>query len=149
MAPTTNEENKRIVADGLERRRAERQAAEVEAWHEDFERDMIAKCNAHGAAAQGNKERRKAANISRIISAERKTAGDEAIATMRQRDKAAIRAVIFYTVIVAVLFQLTEWTPFPIWGAATYTISLAPILYAYVYRLYNPLKMPREVTDNG
>ena len=48
----SNEENKRIVAQGLERRKADREAAQQESRLEQYEQDMITTCNAHCADAK-------------------------------------------------------------------------------------------------
>ena len=113
--------NRRIVQDGLNRRKLERQL-------DAFEDEMIERCNEHfedaywQRVAQFDREKCKARIVAR---AEQKAAAD------RLRKDIALACLIFFTFAV-VMLQLATWTPLPIWAALILVAFGALFLVSYL-----------------
>ena len=134
------EENKRIVREGLERRKAERREAQEEARLEQFERDMIRACNENRANTKIEREAVAADRSSKTQSKARIASRKDAKFRKMERETGTVHAVAIYAVAVAFLFWLTTWTHLPMYAAITCAISFFPFLPIYVSRLYEPIE---------
>jgi len=141
-----SEDARRVVNEGLARRKIARQEAEKEAVLEQYERDMILRCNAHCA---DTKEQRRLDDTVRLREAQRsaaEAARKKARAKEQQTDAKAAHTFRLYCVSVIVLFWLTTWTYFPAWAALTTACGLAVFVSAYLFRLYCPFENPKGAT---
>ena len=130
------EENKRIVLDGLERRKAARNQARREARLNQFERDMISAVNKNRA---GSVMERKLSDTGRIAQAEaaaRQVARREARKKEWEREAAANNAIKMYVWCCLALLVLAILAPLPMWAAITTIAGLAVFPMAYIIRLY-------------
>ena len=140
------EENKRIVQEGLDRRKAERMYAENEARLEQYERDMIRACNKRHADAKIENMAVTADHSCKAQSRARIVSRRDAKYRKMERNNSARHAVMLYVFVIAGLFWLTTWTYMPVWTAATCMVSFLPILLVHLFQLYNPAKKCREVS---
>ena len=136
----SNEEARRIVQLGLERRKADREKAAQEAKLEKYEQDQILFCNMHGADAKVQRQKEETGRLNRERFAAMRTAQAEAVAKQMARDQAAVDAVKKYIVVCLAMFTLTIFTHLPVWAAFTTIMGLAVFPAAYIFRLYYPLE---------
>ena len=113
--------NRKIVQDGLNRRKLEHQL-------DAFEDAMIYGCNEHYESAYWQRvallDREKCMN--RIAArAEAKAYAD------RLRKDITLACLIFFAFAV-VMLQLANWTPLPIWAALTCVAMGIPFLVSYI-----------------
>lgn len=139
------EENKRIVREGLDRRKAARLEAQNEARLEQFERDMIRACNENSANAKIERMAVAADRSSKTQSRAKIASRKNAKYRKMERENGTIHAVMLYVLAVAGLFWLTTWTHLPAYAAITCAISFFPFLPIYVSRLYEPIEESMEV----
>ena len=135
----SNEEARRIVQLGLERRKADREKAAREARLEKYEQDQILFCNMHCADAKVQRQKEETGRLNRERFAAMRTAQAEAVAKQMARDQAAVDAVKKYIVVCLAMFTLTIFTHLPVWAAFTTIMGLAVFPAAYIFRLYYPL----------
>ena len=136
----SNEENKRIVAEGLERRKADRVAAEQEARLDSYEQDQLAAVhrNYEGARLSRQAEQNRAMERQQRIARRQEWAAQAAHRQMLE-DK-AIAAVRYYGVACLVILLVSALTQFPVWAAVTLILGGAVFPAAYIFRLYYPLE---------
>ena len=136
----SNEEARRIVTAGLERRKAEREQAAQEARLEKYEQEQILFCNMHCTDAKVQRQKEETGRLNRERFAAMRAAQAEAIAKQMARDQAATDAVRKYIMVCLVMFTLTIFTHLPLWAAFTTIMGMAVFPAAYIFRLYYPLE---------
>ena len=136
----SNEEARRIVQSGLNRRKAEREKAAKEARLEKYEQDMIVTCNEHSADVKMKRQREEIRRRNREEFQARCAARAESLAKELAREEAAIAAVKKYVVACMAILCLTIFTYLPMWAAVTLALTLAVFPSAYIFRLYFPLE---------
>ena len=135
----SSEEAKQIVLDGLERRKAEREAQQKEARLETYEQDMMGAISLKAAAAKKNEQEQLDREAIRSIRKARKM--EQAMKNAAAEDTARRFAYICF-----LIMMVATWTAIPWYGAAALMAGLAVITAVYIFRLYFPLK---EVNQNG
>ena len=154
----SNEEAKRLVADGLQLRRQRREEAERETRLEKYERDMIAGCNGNCAAARKSRNMDAERTMTLVQEAASRQERQAQLAAQRKqereemlqqwaREETACEAVKRYVFGCMGLMLLTVWTPLPWWAAAALIAGTAVCLGAYVFRIYYPAEDTEE--ENG
>lgn len=133
MNMTNTAENKRIVQEGLKRRRLDA-----------FEKDMILACHLNCTEARQQREKDAV-----VLDAEeyRKTqarAKWEALQAAQKQEREATKAVNIYLVTVIGLLLMAASGHFPYWASLTMTLGLAVILAVHLYRIYVPLESEME-----
>ena len=136
----SNEEAKRYVSAGLERRKADRQAAEREARLERYEQDQLHGISENCADARMKREAQERTRQNVQQAAARRQAIARAQAERQRKEDAAMRAVRYYALACMVILWMAAWTHLPLWACAALAMGLAVILAAYVFRLYFPIK---------
>lgn len=134
----SNEDARRIVQLGLERRKADREKAAQEARLEKYEQDQILFCNNHSANAKVLRQKEETGRLNRELFEARQAAKAEAVAKQMARDLAATDAVKKYITACLAIFTLTNFTHLPVWAAFTTIIGLAVFPVCYIFRLYFP-----------
>lgn len=134
----SNDEAKRIVRAGLERRRDARQLAEQEARLEQYELDMIETCNENCADAKIQRRMEESERLTREQMEARRAARAEALAKELAREEAATTAVKRYVIACMAILCMTIFTNLPMWAAVTLVVGLAVFPVAYIFRLYFP-----------
>lgn len=134
-----SEEAKRIVSEGLARRKEDRALAEKEARLEQYEQDMIDACNIHCADAKTQRKLEETGRLSRQMAKSRREARAQARAIEEQKEEQAIEAVKSYLYICGGILLVTAWTSFPTYAAFALIAGLAVFPAAYVFRLYYPM----------
>lgn len=134
--------SRRIVQDGMNRRRTERQM-------ERFESKMIQFVNENAYAAELENRIsyvvRKELAIRNAMIAER---AKRKAATKQRRKDTALGCLAFLTY-ANTLSWLTTWTPLPVWAAVLYIACGAMFLILYVCNLYtHPNRTKKEVKTN-
>ena len=127
------EENRRIVAEGLEHRRELRLEAQREEAQEAYEQDMITACNLHAADARKDREQKERKQQIRPQIAKAK-------ADRVRVECAANNAVRIYGVLALVTMLVCATTPMPFYGAAAFLMGDAAIVAAYIFRLFYPIE---------
>lgn len=127
------EENRRIVAAGLEHRRELRMEAQREEAQEAYEQDMILACNLHCADAKKDREDRERTQQRRAEIAKAK-------ADRVRLECKANHAVRIYGVLALVTMLVCATTPMPFYGAAAFLMGDAAIVAAYIFRLFYPIE---------
>lgn len=127
------EENRRIVAAGLEHRRELRMEAQREEEQEAYEQDMILACNLHCADAKKDRQDRERTKQRRAEIAKAK-------ADRVRLEDAANNAVRIYGVLALVTMLVCATTPMPFYGAAAFLMGDAAIVAAYIFRLFYPIE---------
>lgn len=127
------EENRRIVAAGLEHRRELRMEAQREEAQEAYERDMILACNLHCADVKKDREDRERTQQRRAEIAKAK-------ADRVRVECEANNAVRIYGVLALVTMLICATTPMPFYGAAAFLMGDAAIMAAYIFRLFYPIE---------
>ena len=136
----SNDEARRIVTAGLERRKAERETAAQEARLERYEKEQIRCCNEHSANAKVLRLMDETGRMQREQVKARQAAKAEALAKELEREQAATDAVKKYGVFCLAILCLTIFTHLPLWGAITTALGMAVFPAAYIFRLYYPLE---------
>lgn len=136
----SNEEARRIVSDGLAKRKADRLEAEREARLEQYEQDMIDTCNEHCADAKFQRRLEVIGRMSREQANARRAAREEALAKELAREEAATDAVRQYVISCMAILCLTIFTKLPVWAAVTLAAGLGVFPTAYIFRMYFPME---------
>ncbi len=136
----SNEENKRIVAQALERRKADREAAQQESRLEQYEQDMITTCNTHCADVKLQNRIDETGRIQRMEREKRWAERMEALRKEREREASATDAVRRFCLTCLAIAMVATWTPITWWAAAALIAGLAVFPIAYIFRLYYPIE---------
>ena len=136
----SNEANKRIVAMGLERRKAEMEAARQESRLEQYEQDMITTCNAHCAAVKKQNSMDETGRLQKMELEALRERRREALRKEMEREADAIEAVKRFCLVCFAIAMVATWTTIPWWAAAALIAGLSAFPVAYIYRLYNPIE---------
>lgn len=133
MNMTNTAENKRIVQEGLKRRRLDA-----------FEKDMILAC--HLNCTEARQQREKDAVVLDAAECRRLQARVkwQALQTAQKQEREATKAVNIYLATVIGLLLLAAGTRFPYWASITMALGLAVILAVHLYRIYVPLESEKE-----
>lgn len=136
----SNDEKKRIVADGLERRKADRVAAEREAKLDSYEQDQLDAVHQNCEDARKNREAEEAymRKQQQRIARRQQWAAQAAKAQMLE-DK-SVAAVQYYGVLCLVVMLISALTRLPFWAAAALILGGTVFPIAYIFRLYNPIE---------
>ena len=136
----SNEEKKRIVAEGLERRKADRVAAEREAQLDSYEQEQLdaVHLNCEDAKLKREAERNRQKERQERIARRQAWAAQAAKAQMLE-DK-SVAAVRYYGVLCLVVLLVSAITRLPFWAAAALILGGTVFPIAYIFRLYNPLE---------
>ena len=136
----SNEEKKRIVAEGLERRKAERVAAEREAKLDSYEQEQLDAVhrNCEGARMSREAEEERQMQYQQRI-ARRKEWAAKAAKRQMLEDK-SVAAVRYYGVLCLVVLLISALTRLPFWAAAALILGGTVFPIAYIFRLYNPIE---------
>lgn len=129
--------NKRIVQEGLDRRKLERQM-------DAFEDAMLRRINENHDNAVWQRQSDKAMRHSREECNTRIAARAEAAAVARQMRKDTALGCLSFFAYVVVMLMLTAWTAFPVWAAATFIVCGAPFLGLYLRRVHGLLPMEEK-----
>lgn len=135
----SNQEARRLVAEGLQRRREQQKEAKREEKLEHYEREQF--LHIHRNCEDARKER--AAEIAnrdtaRLRAALRAEKEQERIRE-QQREAMAVDAVKNYVLVCLATLCSSAVTPLPLWAAVALIVGGAAFPAAYVYRLYNPM----------
>lgn len=135
----SSEENKRIIAAGLERRKADRIAAEREAMLDSYEQDQLDAVhrNCEGARLSREADRSREAKYQERI-ARRQAQAAEA-ARRRELEVKSMDAVRCYGLSCMGTIWMVAVTELPFWAALALMAGLAVFPLAYIFRLYNPI----------
>lgn len=136
----SNDEARKIVQSGLDRRKEDRQIAEREGRLERYEQDMIDTCNKNCANAKVLRLTEESGRLQKQQMEAKRLARAEALAKEMEREEKACSAVKKYIVACMALLCLTIFTYLPMWAAVTFALGLAVFPAAYVFRLYYPLE---------
>lgn len=139
----SNEENKRIVTQGLERRKAEREAARQESRLEQYEQDMITTCNAHCADAKMQTRMDETGRLQRMEWEALRKSRREALRKEMEREADATDAVRRFCLICFAIAMVATWTPIEWWAAAALIAGMAVLHAVHIYRIYNPIEEVR------
>ena len=135
-----SKEARAFVQRGLDQRKAERQAAELENRLEQYERDMITACNErHTARLEPVKSGKDCCDKLAALEAKeaRRAARREAMERENRREKKATEAVKVYGAVCLGLLLLSAWSHLPLWAVLTVTMFGMSLPLAYVIRLYS------------
>lgn len=133
MNLTNTAENKRIVQEGLKRRRLDA-----------FEKDMIKACHQNCTEARQQREMDAVALDAAEYRKAQARARLKAVQTAQMQEREAAKAVNIYLATVIGLLLLAAGTRFPYWASITMTLGLAVILAVHLYRIYVPLESEQE-----
>ena len=136
----SNEEKKRIVAEGLERRKADRAEAEREARLDSYEKEQMDAIHRNCEGARLNREAEEAhmRKQQQRIARRQEWAAQAAKAQMLE-DK-SVAAVRYYGVLCLVVLLISALTRLPFWAAAALILGGMVFPVAYIFRLYNPIE---------
>lgn len=135
----SREENKRIVAEGLEHRKAAREAAEQEAQLERYEQAQIQAINENCAGARLNREAEQSRMLQYQERIARRNAQAAELAEAQRKEDAAVAACRYYGLACLAVLWLCAVTRFPFWAAVALIAGLAVFPMVYIFRLYNPI----------
>ena len=135
-----NEENKHIVTEGLERRKAERAEAEREAQLDSYEQDQLAAIHQNCADARLNREAEQSRQLQYQQRIARRQAWAAQVARAQQLEDKSMAAVRYYGVLCLVVLLISALTRFPFWAAAALILGGMVFPAAYIFRLYYPLE---------
>lgn len=134
------EENKRIVSEGLDRRRVERAATEREGRLERYEQDMIDRCNEHCADAKRDRKIRETEKQERMQRASQRAAAAKAKAEAVRREYKSVNAVRLYGIFCLVVLLVSSITRLPFSVGVALIVSGMVFPAAYIFRLYYPIQ---------
>ena len=130
-----------FVQRGLDRRKADRRAAELEIRLEQYERDMITACNNRHMEPRPEPVKKGATCCDKLANLEaqeaRRAARREAKAKEMLLEKKATDAVKCYGAVCLGLLLLSAWSHLPLWAVLTVTMFGMSLPLAYVIRLYS------------
>lgn len=132
------EEARRIVSDGLERRK--QLFAEQEAELERYEQSMIVTCNMHCADAKLTRQQEETEKMEQKQLAQRRAAIARAKAEAARLEFKAINAVRLYFMLCLVVLLVSAVTRFPFAVAVALITGGSVFPAAYIFRLYYPLE---------
>ena len=135
-----SDEARRIVQNGLDRRKEDRDTAAKEARLEKYEQDQIHFCNEHCANSKEQRQLEETGRRNRQQYEARRAARAEAYALELAREQAATDAVKKYGVFCMATLCLTIFTHLPVWAAITTALGMGVFPAAYIFRLYYPLE---------
>jgi len=136
----SNDEARRIVQIGLDRRKEDHDTAAKEARLEKYEQDQIHFCNVHSANAKEQRQLEETGRRKKQQYEARRAAREQALAMEMAREQSAINAVKKYGVFCLAILCLTIFTQLPLWGAITTALGMGVFPAAYIFRLYYPLE---------
>lgn len=136
----SNDEARKIVQSGLDRRREKQRIAERESKLELYERDQIRFCNEHHENAKLQRMMAETGRFNREQIRAKRIAMEEAAALECEMECKSIDAVKKYIMICMAMFCLTIFTNLPVWAAATFAVGSGVFPAAYIYRLYAGLE---------
>ena len=136
----SSEENKCIVTEGLERRKAERAEAEREAQLDSYEQDQLAAIHQNCADARLNREVEHSRQLQYQQRIARRQAWAAQAARAQQLEDKSMAAVRYYGVLCLVVLLISALTRFPFWAAAALILGGTVFPAAYIFRLYYPLE---------
>ena len=136
----SNEEKKRIVQDGLDRRKADRAEAEREARLDNYEQEQLSAVhrNCEGARMSREAEKEKMRQHQQRIARRQEWAAKAAKKQMLE-DK-SMAAVRYYGVMCLVVMLISALTQLPFWAAAALILGGTVFPISYIFRLYNPIE---------
>lgn len=136
----SSEEKKRIVAEGLERRKAQRDAAEQEARLDSYEQAQMDAIHQNCVDARLNREaeQNRAREYQQRI--ERRQAWAAQAAHKQMLEDKSMAAVRYYGVLCLVVMLISALTRLPFWAAAALILGGMVFPAAYIFRLYYPLE---------
>ena len=133
-ARITMDANRRIVQEGLDRRKLETRL-------DAFENDMIQRVNENCDNAEWQRRFDDTARLDAELCKARALARAEHQSAVRQmRKDTALGCLIFFAYVV-VLICLTGWTYLPVWAAGMYIAGGALFLAMYLCRVHGLLSM--------
>ena len=135
-----SDEARRIVQNGLDRRKEDRDTAAKEARLEKYEQDQIHFCNEHCANAKEQRQLEETGRRNMQQYEARRAARQQALALELAREEAATEAVRKYGVFCMATLCLTIFTHLPVWAAITTALGMGVFPAAYIFRLYYPLE---------
>ena len=141
----SNEENKRIVAEGLERRKAEREAAAQEARLDSYEQEQMDAVHQNcvdarlSREAEENRERENRERERRQRVERRRAWAAEAARKQQLEDKSTA-AVRYYGVLCLVVLLVSAMTKLPFWAAMALILGGMVFPAVYIFRLYYPME---------
>ena len=134
--------SRRIVQEGMNRRRTERQM-------EEFEAKMIRFVNENAYTAELEKRISDAVRKERAIHKAQISERAKRKAAAKQRRKDTALGCLIFLIYANILSWLTTWTHLPVWAAALYIAFGALFLFLYVCMLYShPNRTKKEVKTN-
>lgn len=136
----SNEENKRIVADGLERRKADRVAAEREAQLDSYEQEQLDAVHRNCEGARMNREAEEARRRQHQERIARRQEWAAQAAKAQMLEDKSVAAARRYGVLCLVVLLVSAITRLPFWAAAALILGGTVFPMAYIFRLYNPLE---------
>lgn len=128
-------EAKQYVAEGLERRKTDRQTREQQL--DNYEQQMIAFCNKHSADSKQSRTETEKRETYRALKAEK-------LEAMRRKDAAAEMACTKYGYACVAILLLSAWTPIPFYAAVALIAGLAVFPVAYIVKLYDLLGVKKK-----
>lgn len=132
----STEEAKRIVSDGLSRRRNDR--IEKENALEDQARQLRLTINGNHTSRTMSDVQREQLKI--LARKQQRAARAKAKADEVRRQMAAESAVRYYGIACLIILLTVCCTNFPLWAAIALALGIAVCLVVYIYRLYVPLE---------
>lgn len=136
----SNEENKRIVTEGLERRKAERAEAEREAQLDSYEQDQLAAISKNCEDARKNREAEQTRQLQYQQRIARRQEWAAQAARAQQLEDKSMAALRYYGVLCLVVLLISALTRLPFWAAAALILGGMVFPAAYIFRLYYPLE---------
>lgn len=145
----SNQEARRLVAEGLQRRKEQRQEAEREAKLEHYEKEQMLHIHKNCADARKEREAKLAdRDTARLMAQTEQYNKAQMVASRKaqreqklrewERDYMASNSVRRYILACMAVMLITVWTPLPWWAAAALIIGTAVCEAAYIFRLYFP-----------
>lgn len=136
---TKQEEARRIVTEGLELRRIYRREEEKEAKLEQYEQDMITRCNLHCADARKDRQSREEDTARQNEAAARKAAREAARAKAWDIECKVNKAMEQYCFACLVVLLVSAVTRLHFLVAMALILGGAVFPAVYIFRLYYPV----------
>lgn len=134
----SNEEKKRIVQDGLDRRKADRAEAEREAKLESYEQEQLTAVHRNCEDARLSREAEQTRAMQHQQRIARRQAWAAQAAQKQMLEDKSMAAVRYYGVLCLVVMLISALTRFPFWAAMALIMGGSVFPMAYIFRLYNP-----------
>ena len=147
----SNQEARRLVAEGLQRRKEQRQEAEREAKLEHYEQEQMLHIHKNCADARKEREAKRAdRDTARLMAQTEQYNKAQLVASRKaqreqmlrdwERDYTASNSVRGYILACMSVMLVAAWTPLPWWAAAALIAGTAVCEAAYIFRLYFPFE---------